>query len=128
MFQIGPNNKKIYQIYSIYIELDIPVWFHISINYSTNTMEIKRPIYLDIVAQDFLELNIIAGHGGWPWFNEMVAVAWRNPNIYINIASYLPKYIGMKGTGWKTLIHYGNSVLKDKILFASTWLFTGMTI
>ncbi len=128
MFKIPPSDKKMYPIYSICVELDIPVWFHISINYSTNTMEVERPIYLDIVAQDFPELKIIAGHGGWPWVNEMIAVAWRNPNIYIDIASYLPKYIGMKGTGWEPLIHYGNSVLQDKILFGSTWLFMGMSI
>ncbi|MCK4780836.1 MAG: amidohydrolase family protein, partial [Candidatus Lokiarchaeota archaeon] len=95
---------------------------------STNTMEVERPIYLDVVAQDFPELKIIAGHGGWPWVNEMVAVAWRNPNVYIDIASYLPKYIGMQGTGWETLMHFGNSVLQDKILFGSTWLFMGMSI
>ena len=58
----------------------------------------------------------------------MVAVAWKNPNIYIDFASYLPKYIGMKGTGWEPFIHYGNSVLQDRILFASTWLFMGMSI
>jgi predicted TIM-barrel fold metal-dependent hydrolase len=128
MFQIPPSDKKMYPIYSTCVKLDIPIWFHISINYSTNTMEVERPIYLDIVAQDFPELKIIAGHGGWPWVNELVAVAWRNPNIYIDIASYLPKYIGMKGTGWESLIHYGNSVLQDRILFGSTWLFMGMSI
>ena len=128
MFQMAPTNKKMYPIYSTCVELDIPIWFHISINYSTNKMEVERPIYLDVVAQDFPELKIIAGHGGWPWVNEMVAVAWRNPNIYIDIASYLPKYIGMKGTGWEPLIHYGNSVLQDKILFGSTWLFMRMSI
>ncbi|MFX0008390.1 MAG: amidohydrolase family protein [Candidatus Hermodarchaeota archaeon] len=128
MFQIPPSHKKMYPIYSVCVELDIPVWFHISINYSTNSMEVERPIYLDIVAQDFPNLKIIAGHGGWPWVNEIVAVAWRNPNIYVDIASYLPKYIGMKGTGWESLIHYGNSVLQDRILFGSTWLFMGMSI
>lgn len=128
MFKIAPTDRKMYPIYSTCVELDIPIWFHISINYSSNTMEVERPIFLDVVAQDFPELKIIAGHGGWPWVNEMVAVAWRNPNIYIDIASYLPKYIGMKGTGWETLIHYGNSVLQDKILFGSTWLFMGLSI
>ncbi|MFX0000202.1 MAG: amidohydrolase family protein [Candidatus Hodarchaeota archaeon] len=128
MFQLRPTDKKMYPIYSTCVELDIPIWFHISINYSTNSMEVERPIYLDIVAQDFPELKIIAGHGGWPWVNEMVAVAWRNPNIYIDIASYLPKYIGMKGTGWEPLMHFGNSVLQDKILFGSTWLFMGLSI
>ncbi len=128
MFGIPPHHAKMYPIYSTCVELDIPIWFHLSINYSTNNMEVERPIYLDIVAQDFPELKIIAGHGGWPWVNELVAVAWRNPNIYIDIASYIPKYIGMKGTGWEQLIHFGNSVLQDKILFGSTWLFMGMSI
>ena len=128
MFQIPPTHAKMYPIYSTCVELDIPIWFHLSINYSTNSMEYERPIYLDVVAQDFPELKMIAGHGGWPWVNEMVAVAWRNPNIYIDIASHLPKYLGMKGTGWEPLIHFGNSVLQDKILFGSTWLFMGMSI
>ena len=128
MFGIPPHHAKMYPIYSTCVELDIPIWFHLSINYSTNNMEVERPIYLDIVAQDFPELKIIAGHGGWPWVNELVAVAWRNPNIYIDIASYIPKYIGMKGTGLEQLIHFGNSVLQDKVLFGSTWLFMGMSI
>jgi predicted TIM-barrel fold metal-dependent hydrolase len=128
MFGIPPHDAKMYPIYSKCVELGIPIWFHLSINYSTNSMEVERPIYLDIVAQDFPELKIIAGHGGWPWVNELIAVAWKNQNIYIDIASYLPKYIGMKGTGWDSLIHYGNSILQDKILFGSTWLFMGTTI
>ena len=128
MFGIPPHHAKMYPIYAACVEMDIPVWFHLSINYSTNTMEVERPIYVDIVAQDFPELKIIAGHGGWPWVEEMVAVAWRNENVYIDIASYIPKYIGMPGTGWEPLLHYGNSILQDRILFGSTWLFMGMTI
>lgn len=128
MFGIPPHDIKMHPIYSICLELDIPIWFHISINYSSKTMEVERPIYLDLVAQEFPDLKIIAGHGGWPWINEMIAVAWKNPNIYIDFASYHPKYIGMKGTGWESFIHYGNSVIQDKILFGSTWLFMGMPI
>jgi len=128
IFQIPPTHAKMYPIYSTCVELDIPIWFHLSINFSTNSMEVERPIYLDIVCQDFPELKIIAGHGGWPWVNELVAVAWRNPNMYIDIASYVPKYLGMKGTGWEPLINLGNSILQDKILFGSTWLFMGLSI
>ncbi|MBN2845366.1 MAG: amidohydrolase [Deltaproteobacteria bacterium] len=128
MFEIPPHHAKMYPIYSTCVELDIPIWFHLSINYSTNSMEVERPIYLDIVARDFPELKMIAGHGGWPWINEMVAVAWRNPNIYIDIASYIPKYLGIQGSGWDSLLHFGNSVLQDKILFGSTWLFMGLSI
>jgi len=128
MFQIPPTHRKMYPIYSTCVELDMAIWFHLSINYSTNSMEVEKPIYLDMVAQDFPELKMIAGHGGWPWIDEMVAVAWRNPNIYIDIASYLPKYLAIPGSGWEMLMHFGNTVLQDKILFGSTWLFMGMSI
>jgi len=128
MFGIPPTHPKMYPIYATCVELDIPIWFHLSINYSTNTMEVEKPIYLDVVAQDFPELKIIAGHGGWPWVAEMVAVAWRNPNIYIDIASYDPKYLAVPGNGWELLLNMGNSILQDRILFGSTWLFMGQTI
>ncbi len=128
MFGIPPTHPKMYPIYATCVELDIPIWFHLSINYSTNTMEVEKPLYLDVVAQDFPELKIIAGHGGWPWVAEMLAVAWRNPNIYIDIASYDPKYLAMPGSGWEPLLNMGNSILQDRILFASTWLFMGKTI
>ncbi len=117
-----------YPLYAACVEMDMAIWFHLSINYSTNTMEVERPVYVDIVAQDFPDLKIIAGHAGWPWVAEMVAVAWRNPNVYIDIASHLPKYLGMPGTGWEPLLRYGNSILQDRILFASTWLFMGASI
>lgn len=128
IYELAPTHARMYPIYAACVELDIPIWFHLSINYSTNTMEVERPIYLDVVAQDFPELKMIAGHGGWPWVAEMTAVAWRNPNIYIDIASYLPKYLAMPGSGWETLLNLGNSILQDRILFGSTWLFMGQSI
>ena len=128
MFNLPPNHAKYYPIYSTCVELDIPVWFHLSVNYSSLTLEVERPFYLDLVAQDFPELKMIAGHGGWPWVHEMVAVAWRNPNVYLDIASYLPKYLNMPGSGWEPLLRFGNNVIQDQVLFGSTWLFMGRTI
>lgn len=128
MFEIPPHHRKMYPIYATCVELGMPIWFHLSINYSTHNMEVERPIYLDIVAQDFPELKMIAGHGGWPWVNEMVGVAWRNPNIYLDFASYMPKHLAKPGSGWEPLFHYGNSVLQDRIIFGSTWMFMGLSI
>ena len=45
----------------------------------------------------------------WPWVTEMVAVAWKHPNVYIEIGAVSPKYIGTPGTGWEPLKVYGNS-------------------
>jgi predicted TIM-barrel fold metal-dependent hydrolase len=128
MFGISPTDARMYPIYSTCVELDMPIWLHLSINYSTRSMEVERPIHLDRVAEHFPELKMIAGHGGWPWVSEMMAVAWRNPNVYVDIASYLPRYLAMPGSGWETLLSLGNSILQDRILFGSTWLFMGQSI
>ena len=117
---LRPNDKRWYPVYAKCQELGIPVTFHSSINFSVDrTMDYSRPIYLDEVACDFPDLTIVANHGGWPWVTEMVAVAWKHPNVYIEIGAVSPKYIGMPGTGWEPLMVYGNSLLQDRVLFAT---------
>ena len=120
------NDKKYYPIYAKCVELDIPVLLHTSTNLTrTKLAEYGRPIYLDGVAKDFPELRIVAVHGGWPWILEMIAVALKQPNIYIEISGTHPRYIGMPGTGWEPLLVYGNSLLKHKILWGSNWPMIG---
>jgi len=51
--------------------------------------EYGRPIpYLDQVALDFPELVIVAGHIGYPWTTEMVALATKYKNVYIDTSAY----------------------------------------
>ncbi len=114
------NDKRFYPLYEKCLELNIPVTIHSSINFSTNrTIDYSRPLYLDEVACDFPGLTLVANHGGWPWVTEMVAIAWKHPNVYIEIGAVSPKYIGTPGTGWDPLMVYGNSLLQDKVLFAT---------
>jgi predicted TIM-barrel fold metal-dependent hydrolase len=43
------------------------------------------------VALDFPELTIVAGHIGYPWTEEAVAVATKHPNVYIDTSAYTAK-------------------------------------
>jgi predicted TIM-barrel fold metal-dependent hydrolase len=122
LHKIRSNDKLYYPIYAKCVELDIPVWVHTSLNFVPQlTMDFGRPIYLDEVAGHFPELKIIAGHGGWPWVNEMMAFLWRHANAYTDISAVRPKYVEADNTGWETLMRYGNSLLQDKILFGTAW-------
>ncbi|MEE9325478.1 MAG: amidohydrolase family protein [Dehalococcoidia bacterium] len=115
-----PNDRRFYPIYAKCQELGIPVTTHTSINFTLDrTIDFSRPIHLDEVACDFPDLVLVANHGGWPWVLEMIAVAWKHPNVYIETGGVSPKYIGGTGTGWEPLMRYGNSILQDKILMAS---------
>jgi predicted TIM-barrel fold metal-dependent hydrolase len=53
-----------------------------------------RPIpYLDHVALEFPELKIVAGHIGYPWTEEMIALAAKYPNVHIDTSAYtVPRY------------------------------------
>lgn len=121
-YKLHAHDKVFYPLYERCVELDIPVTIHTGINFSlTRSVDFGRPLYLDFIACDFPDLKIVANHGGWPWVNELVAVAWKHANVYIETGAVSPKYIGQAGTGWETLLQYGNSILKDQILFASEW-------
>lgn len=118
--RLRPNDKRFYLVYAKCQELNIPVTIHSSINFTVDrTIDYSRPIYIEEVACDFPDLTIVANHGGWPWVTEMVATAWKHPNVYIEIGAVSPKYIGMPGTGWEPLMVYGNSLLQDRVLFAT---------
>lgn len=121
--KIYVNDKKYYPFFAKCVELNIPMRSHTSMNYATDrSMDLGRPVYLDEVACDFPELTIIAGLGGWPWVPELVGLARRHQNVYIDLAAHRPKYIGNPGSGFETLLQFGNTVLQDRILFASSWM------
>jgi predicted TIM-barrel fold metal-dependent hydrolase len=40
---------------------------------------------------DFPELVIVCGHIGYPWTEEMVAVARKHENVYIDTSAYTAK-------------------------------------
>jgi hypothetical protein len=114
------NDRRLYPLYAYCQEKGIPVAIHASINFALNRkIDYGHPLYLQEIACDFPKLIIVANHGGWPWVNEMVAVAWKHQNVYIEVGGISPKYISKIGTGWEPFLTYGNSILQDQILFAT---------
>lgn len=119
-YGIHASDRRFYPLYEKCVELGIPVTIHCSINFSTDRpIDFGRPLHLDRIACDFPELRIVANHGGWPWVTEMVAVAWKHPQVFIEIGGIAPKYLAKTGTGWEPLLLYANSLLQDQVLFAT---------
>jgi predicted TIM-barrel fold metal-dependent hydrolase len=117
---IRADNQSFYPLYAKAVELNIPVFIYTSMHYRTDLpMDIARPVYLDRVAMDFPDMRIVAECGGWPWVPEMIGVARRHQNVYINTCSNRPKYLSKTGSGWEMLMQFGNTLLQDQIVFAS---------
>lgn len=117
---IKADDPRFFPIYAKAVALNVPVFIYTAMNYRTDLpMDIGRPLYLDKVAMSFPELKIVASCGGWPWVPELIGVARRHRNIYIDTSSHRPKYLGMTGSGFEMLMQFGNTLLQDRIVFAS---------
>jgi predicted TIM-barrel fold metal-dependent hydrolase len=121
-YGISPNDKKFYPLYAKAAELGVPVFVYCTMNYRTDfPMDLAHPRCLDEVARDFSEMTIVAQCGGWPWLADMIGVARRHQNVYIDTSAHRPKYFATPGSGWEMLLQFGNTLLQDKVLFASGW-------
>ncbi len=80
-------------------------------------LEFTRPIHLDAVAAAFPSLTIIAAHPGWPWHEELLAIARHKSNVYLDLSGYLPRYIP------DSFLKMATGLLQDQTLFGSDYPF-----
>lgn len=83
-----PTDRLFYPVYAACCDLGVPFCTQIGHTGPLMPSEVGRPIYLDQVALDFPELVIVAGHIGYPWTEEAVAVATKHENVYIDTSAY----------------------------------------
>ena len=114
-FGLRPDDRAFFPFYAKCAELGVPLMIQMGHSAELMPSDVGRPIYLDEVALYFPELTIVAGHTGWPWVEEMTAMAWKHPNIYISTSAHAPKY-------WdKSLVRFLNSRGKGKVMFATDY-------
>ena len=71
--------------------------------------------YLDEVAYEFPELRIVGGHIGYPWTDEMISMATKYENVYIDTSAYTPERYP------KELVDFMKGPGKRKVMFGSNW-------
>lgn len=113
LYDRAPNDAIYYPLYAACVDLGIPALVLTGHTAVMRRSELGRPLYLDDVALHFPELTIIAGHAGYPWTDELVSLAWKHPNLYIDTSGHRPKYLP------PSLRHYLNSYGREKVMFGT---------
>lgn len=72
-----------------------------------------HPMAIDNLAATLPDLTIIASHPGYPWVDEMTAVALHKANVFWELSGWAPKYFP---PSLKTDIR---GRLRDKIMFGT---------
>ncbi|WP_211355102.1 amidohydrolase family protein [Blastococcus colisei] len=116
LWERPPDHALYYPLYAACVDLGVPFCTQVGHTGPLRTSETGRPIpYIDQIALDFPELVIVGGHIGYPWTDEMISLAWKHPNVYIDTSAYLPKYYPPQ------LVHYIETYGRDKVMFATNW-------
>jgi predicted TIM-barrel fold metal-dependent hydrolase len=89
LWEAPPTDRRFYPLYATCVELGIPFCTQVGHTGPLRPSETGRPIpYIDQIALDFPELVIVGGHIGYPWTEEMIAVARKHENVYIDTSAY----------------------------------------
>jgi predicted TIM-barrel fold metal-dependent hydrolase len=116
-FDIPLSDAKMYPLYAKCVELDIPVSMQVGHVLEAMPSEGGRPIYLDRIACDFPDLNIIGAHTGWPWVEELISVCYKWENVWFGVDAWMPKYLKPE------IVQFINSRLgRDRCLWGTNGL------
>jgi len=121
-YGIPLNHRLYYPFYAKACELCVAVMMQVGHSAEHMPNEMGRPIYLDDVALDFPELPLIGAHTGWPWVEEMIALAWKHENVYIGIDAHMPRYLE------KSLIDFMNTRGREKVIYGTNGLSWKVTL
>jgi predicted TIM-barrel fold metal-dependent hydrolase len=92
-FDIPIHDAKMYPLYAKCAELGVPVSLQVGHVLEGMPSEHARPMYLDRVACDFPELQLVGAHTGWPWVEELISVCYKWDNVYLGVDAWMPKYL-----------------------------------
>jgi uncharacterized protein len=89
LWDLPPNDRRYYPVYVACVEAGLPFCTQIGHTGPLCRSEPGRPIpYLDEVLLDFPELKIVGGHVGFPWMDEVLSLARKYPNFYVDTSAY----------------------------------------
>jgi len=114
LWGLPPDDRRYYPLYAECVELGVPFCTQVGHTGPLRASEPGRPIpYLDHVALEFPELVIVAGHIGYPWTAEMIALATKYKNVYIDTSAYTANRYPAE------LVAYLRAHGRKKVLFGS---------
>ena len=116
LWDAPPDDRRYYPVYVACVELGVPFCLQVGHTGPLCPSEPGRPIpYLDRVALDFPDLTLVGGHVGHPWTGEMISLARKYPNVYIDTSAYKAKRFPAE------LVEYMGADGAEKVLFGSNY-------
>ena len=117
-----PNDPRLTPVYEACAELNVPVVIHTGIKaVRWQWMKYNRPIFVDDVATNFPSLKVVMCHGGFPWVDEFLTVAYSNPNVWVDISflDYIERTFKKAGLAEEAMQRLAGLVGAERLLWGT---------
>ena len=116
LWNLPPNDGRYYPFFAACVELGIPFCTQIDHTGPLCPSEPGRPIpYLDDVLLEFPDLVVVGGHVGYPWIDEVISLAIKYPNFYIDTSAYAVHRLPAQ------LLDYMRGRGRIRVMFGTNW-------
>lgn len=116
LWNLPPDDRLYYPVLTAATELGIPFCTQIGHTGPLCPSEPGRPIpYLDRVLLDFPDLVVAGGHVGQPWIEEVISLAIKYPNFYVDTSAYVVSRLP------RQLIDFMHGRGRSRVMFGTNW-------
>lgn len=116
LWNLPPNDRRFYPVYTACVEAGVPFCTQVGHTGPLCRSEPGRPIpYLDDVLLDFPDLVVVGGHVGYPWIDEMLSLARKYPNLYVDTSAYVVHRLPA------ALVDFMRADGAKRVLFGTNW-------
>lgn len=116
LWDLPPNHRLYYPVYAACVELDVPFCTQIGHTGPLLRSEPGRPIpYLEDVLLDFPDLKVVGGHLGFPWVPEIITLAHKFPNFFVDTSAYVA------GRFPPDFVHFMKGAGVGRVMFGTNW-------
>ena len=116
LWNLPPNDRRYYPIYVACVEAGGPFCTQIGHTGPLCRSEPGRPIpYLDEVLLDFPEITVIGGHVGHPWIEEVLSLARKYTNFFVDTSAYAVHRLP------RELVEFMRGAGRSRVMFGTNW-------
>lgn len=121
-FGVPINHRTYWPIYSKCCELGVPITMQVGRQSPRSGAKLcGHPLWLDEVAFDFPELNLIGLHIGVPWDADMIAAVRSHENVSMIADAYPPRSWSPTLRDFIMQRDWGNLDGMDKVMWGTDW-------
>ncbi|WP_020372950.1 amidohydrolase family protein [Sulfobacillus thermosulfidooxidans] len=112
------DDARLFPVYEECQRLSLPVF--LMTGPTSVDLRFAHPANIGAVANAFPRLKIVVSHGGYPFVDEMIGVAFKHENVLVSPDFYL--FVA----GSKTFVEAANGFMRHQLLFGTGYPFRPM--